>query len=168
MSLRTPEKVEKLQAALHAKAKGAPSFRFYALYDKVYREDVLAFAYRLCRHNRGVAGVDGERFEDIDASGVDRWLGALTQELRSKNYRPKAVRINRLLWGWSSDFCVGPVSPAYRSVDRHASSRLRLWLCRKHKVSGRGNARFPHAYLHQELGLIWLEERTRSFPWANA
>ena len=82
MSLRTPEKVEKLQAALHAKAKGAPSFQFYALFDKVYREDVLAFAYRVCRHNGGAAGVDGERFEDIESSGMDLWLGALTQEPR--------------------------------------------------------------------------------------
>ena len=92
MSLRTPKKVEKLQVALHAKAKGSPDDRFYALYDKVYREDVLAFAYRLCRRNGGAPGVDGERFEDIKASGVDRWLGELTEELRSKTYRPQAVR----------------------------------------------------------------------------
>ena len=89
MSLRTPEKVGKLQAALHAKAKGAPGYRFYALYDKVYREDVLSFAYRLCHRNGGGPGVDGERFESF---GVDRWLGELTEELRNKTYRPKAVR----------------------------------------------------------------------------
>jgi retron-type reverse transcriptase len=92
VSLRTPEKVEKLQAALHAKAKGSPSYRFYVLYDKVYREDVLQFAYRLCLRNGGAPGVDGERFEDIEASGVDRWLGELTEELRNKTYRPQAVR----------------------------------------------------------------------------
>jgi group II intron reverse transcriptase/maturase len=92
MSLRTPEKVEKLQAALHAKAKGSPGYRFYTLYDKVHRGDVLEFAYRLCLRNGGAPGVDGERFEDIEASGRDPWLGELTEELRKKTYRPQAVR----------------------------------------------------------------------------
>ena len=95
MSLRTPEKVEKLQAALHAKAKGSPGYRFYALYDKVYRGDVLEFAYRLCLRNGGAPGVDGERFEDIEAHGLERWLGELTEELRNKAYRPQAVRRHR-------------------------------------------------------------------------
>jgi len=441
LSLRPPEKVEKLQAALHAKAKGSASYRFYALYDKVYREDVLEFAYRLCRRKGGAAGVDGERFEDIETSGADLWLGGLTQELRSKTYRPQAVqrvwipkpdgtrrplgiptvrdrvvqtavvlvlgpifeadlppeqyayrpgrsaldavqavhrwlctgytevvdadlkgyfdeiphaglmksvarrvsdrhllhlikqwlqapveetddrgrkhrttsnkdrgrgcpqgapispllanlymrrfvlgwkglghesrlrarvvsyaddlviccrgngeaameamrtimeklrltlnesktqlrripdesvdflgytvgrcyaprtgrscigtrpsrkavqrvcreiseqtqprwllldaqsrvaRINRLLRGWSNYFRLGPVSKAYRHVDRHASRRLRQWLHRKHKVQGQGTARFPDQFLYQELGLLRLQERTRSFPWTNA
>jgi len=91
MSLRTPETVRKLQETLHAKAKESPDYRFYALYDKVYRADVLAFAFRRCRLNGGVAGVDGERFEDIEAYGVERWLGELTEELREKTYRPQAV-----------------------------------------------------------------------------
>jgi len=441
VSLRTPEKVEKLQAALHAKAKGSSDYRFYALYDKVYRGDMLEFAYRLCLQNGGASGVDGERFEDIQASGVDRWLGELTEELRNKTYRPQAVRrvwipkpdgtrrplgiptvrdrvvqtaavlvlepifeadlppeqyayrrgrsaldavravhrllntghtevvdadlkgyfeaiphaelmksvarrvsdrdmlhlikrwlqapveesddrgrkhrttrnkdrgrgcpqgapispllanlymrrfvlgwkvlgyesrlrarvvsyaddlviccrgsgeaamaalremmeklkltvneaktqlrilpdesvdflgytigrcysprtgraylgtrpsrkavqrvcremsdltrrrwlllevpsrvdrINRLLLGWSNYFCLGPVSKAYRSVDRHTSRRLRQWLCAKHKVRKGGITRFPDEYLYQELGLIRLQERTRSFPWATA
>jgi len=91
MSLQTPETVRKLQETLHAKAKESPDDRFYALYDKVYRADVLEFAFRRCRLNGGVAGVDGERFEDIEAYGLERWLGELTEELREKTYRPQAV-----------------------------------------------------------------------------
>lgn len=91
-NLSIPSSVQKLQAALHAKAKENPSFRFYALYDKVYREDILRFAYESCKANGGAAGVDGEEFSDIEAYGEDRWLGELAQELREKRYRPDAVR----------------------------------------------------------------------------
>jgi group II intron reverse transcriptase/maturase len=92
MSLTPPPSVQKLQAALHAKAKGAPDYRFYALYDKVYRKDILRFAYDCCKSNKGAAGVDGQGFEEIEAYGVDRWLGELTQELKERTYRPAAVR----------------------------------------------------------------------------
>jgi len=92
MSLTTPFSVQKLQTALHAKAKESPSFRFYALYDKVYRKDVLAFAYECCKANGGAAGVDGQRFEDIEAYGVERWLDELAQELKSRTYQPLPVR----------------------------------------------------------------------------
>jgi group II intron reverse transcriptase/maturase len=441
MSLRTPKKVQKLQETLHAKAKESPDYRFYALYDKMYRADVLEFAYRRCRQEKGAPGVDGERFEDIETYGVDRWLGELTEELRKKTYRPqpvrrvwipkrdgskrplgiptvrdrvvqtaavlvlepifeadlqpeqyafrhgrsaldavkaahsllntghtevvdadlkgyfdeiphaelmksvarrisdrrllrlikmwleapveeiddrgrkhrttrnkdrgrgcpqgapispllanlymrrfvlgwkvlgherrleakivnyaddlviccrgtgqqamiamqhmmqalkltvneektrlchvpeesvdflgytigrcyspttgrayigtrpsrksiqrvcrevsdltrrrwllldaeeRVVRLNRVLRGWSNYFCLGPVSKAYRSVDQHARRRLRQWLRAKHKVRGEGTSRYPDAYLHEELGLIQLQMRTRGFPWANA
>jgi group II intron reverse transcriptase/maturase len=441
MSLETPAKVRKLQETLHAKAKGSPRYRFYALYDKVYRSDALEFAYRSCLRKGGAPGVDGEQFEDIEAYGVARWLGELAEELRRKTYRPQAVRrawipkpegskrplgiptvrdrvvqtaavlvlgpifeadlqpeqyayrpgrsaldavkavhgllnaghtevveadlsgyfdeiphaelmqsiarrvsdrhllhlikmgleaaveetddrgrkhrttrnkdrrrgcpqgapispllanlymrrfvlgwkvlgherrldahvvnyaddlviccrgtggaamaamrsmmqvlklsvneaktrlcrvpdesveflgytlgrcysprtgrayigtrpsrkviqrlcreiseltgrrwllvdvrdrvdrLNRLLVGWSNYFCLGPVSPAYRSVDRHTRFRLRRWLRLKHKVRGKGYTRFPNRYLYLELGLTRLTERTRSFPWANA
>jgi len=92
MSLATPETVRNLQAALHAKAKGSPSSRFYSLYDKLFRADILSHAYAACKANRGVAGVDGRTFEDIEAYGVERWLGELAEVLRSKTYRPQAVR----------------------------------------------------------------------------
>src|ERR1039458_652126 len=92
MSLSTPESVQKLQTALHAKAKDSPGFRFYALYDKVYRKDVLAFAYACCKPNGGAAGVDPQPFEDIDASGEERWLHELSQELKSRTYQPLPVR----------------------------------------------------------------------------
>jgi group II intron reverse transcriptase/maturase len=424
---------------LHAKAKEAPSFRFYSLHDKVYREDVLAYAYRVSRRNGGTAGVDGQSFTDIESSGVEAWLGALAEDLRSKTYAPEAVlrvwiekpnggrrplgiptvrdrvvqtaavlvlepifeadlppqqhayraghsahdavrqahalvstghrevvdadlsgyfdsiphaellksvsrrisdgrllrliklwlrapvveidgrgrrrplprqkgrgcpqgaplspllanlymrrvvlgwkvlghaqrfgaqivnyaddlviccrhgaeealvalrdlmsrlkltlneqktracrlpeetfdflgytigrcysrqtgraylgtrpskravqrvcravsaqtsrrwtpaeaeervaRLNRLLVGWSNYYCLGPVSPAYAAVDNHVRQRLRQWLCRKHKVQGRGFSRFPDELLYRGLGLVRLSERTRSFPWAKA
>ena len=92
MSLTTPPSVQKLQTALHDKAKGSPSFRFYALYDKVYREDVLAFAYECCKANGGAAGVDGQTFEDIEEYGMQRWLDELTQELKNRTYQPQPVR----------------------------------------------------------------------------
>jgi group II intron reverse transcriptase/maturase len=92
MSLTTPLSVQKLQTALHDKAKGSPKFRFYAVYDKVYREDVMAFAYECCKANRGAAGVDGQTFEDIEEYGVQKWLDELAQELKSRTYRPQPVR----------------------------------------------------------------------------
>jgi group II intron reverse transcriptase/maturase len=92
MSLTTPISVQKLQTALHDKAKGSPNFRFYALYDKVYRQDVLVFAYDCCKANSGAAGVDGQTFEDIEEYGERKWLDELAQELKSRTYRPQPVR----------------------------------------------------------------------------
>jgi RNA-directed DNA polymerase len=92
MSLTPPPKVEKLQTALHCKAKDSPNYRFYALYDKIYRRDVLEFAYARCRVNDGAPGVDGQTFEEIEAFGVDRWLDELTEALRNQTYRPQPVR----------------------------------------------------------------------------
>jgi RNA-directed DNA polymerase len=92
MSLTTPISVQKLQMALHAKAKESSSFRFYALYDKVYRPDVLTFAYDCCKANGGAAGVDGQTFEDIEAYGAERWLDELMQELKGRTYQPLPVR----------------------------------------------------------------------------
>ena len=86
MSLIPPMKVGTLQAALHTKAKNAPDYRFYALYDKLYRRDVLEWALTRCRLNAGAPGVDGQSFEDIEAYGEDRWLDELTEELRKGTY----------------------------------------------------------------------------------
>ncbi len=91
-NLATPSSVQKLQKALHAKAKEEPGFRFYALYDKIYRMDVLRHAYACCRANKGAPGVDGLTFDDVEAYGRERWLGELAQELREGTYRPDAVR----------------------------------------------------------------------------
>lgn len=92
MSLPTLPTVQKLQMALHAKAKGEPSFRFYALYDKVFREDVLWLALRRCRNNGGKPGIDGQTFKDIAEYGEKQWLEELAEELRTKTYRPSPVR----------------------------------------------------------------------------
>ena len=81
-NLSTPKTVQKLQTALHAKAKAEAGYRFYALYDKISREDILAFAYAQCRSNKGAPGVDGQEFAAIETYGAERWLGELALALR--------------------------------------------------------------------------------------
>src|SRR6202795_4499407 len=92
VSLATPKSVQKLQTALHAKAKAEAGYRFYALYDKISREDILAHAYAQCRSNKGAPGVDGQDFPDVEAYGVERWLGELAIALREETYRPEPIR----------------------------------------------------------------------------
>lgn len=92
MSLETPEKIRNLQTKLYAKAKAEPAYRFYLLYDKVYRDDILLHAYRLARSNGGAPGVDGVRFEDIEAAGMEEWLVGLREQLRTETYKPQPVR----------------------------------------------------------------------------
>ena len=91
-NLATPKSVQKLQTALHAKAKAEAGYRFYALYDKLSRDDILAHAYAQCRSNKGAPGVDGQDFADIEAYGVERWLGELALALRQETYRPEPIR----------------------------------------------------------------------------
>src|SRR6266571_1714524 len=91
-NLATPKSVQKLQTALHAKAKAEPGYRFYALYDKISRDDVLVHAYAQCRSNKGAPGVDGQEFADVEAYGVERWLGELALALREETYRPDPIR----------------------------------------------------------------------------
>jgi RNA-directed DNA polymerase len=92
MSLATPESIRRLQRKLYLKAKAEPAFRFYVLYDKVWREDILAHAWALAKANGGAAGVDGVTFAEIEAAGVQQWLTGLREELCSRTYRPQPVR----------------------------------------------------------------------------
>ena len=91
-NLSTPFSVQKLQMALHTKAKSEADYRFYALYDKIYREDILAHAYAQCRSNKGAPGVDGQDFAEVEAYGVQRWLSELAQTLKEESYRPDPIR----------------------------------------------------------------------------
>jgi RNA-directed DNA polymerase len=92
MSLITPEKLRSLQRKLYCKAKAEPAFRFYVLYDKVYRADILEHAYKLARANAGAPGVDGVTFAAIEETGVEAWLAGLREDLVKKTYRPDPVR----------------------------------------------------------------------------
>src|SRR6266852_4946127 len=92
MSLTTPDKIRNLQRKLYCKAKAEPTFRFYLLYDKICREDILVHAYRLARVNAGAPGVDGMTFARIEEQGLEAWLAGLRAELVSKTYRPDPVR----------------------------------------------------------------------------
>ena len=92
MSLATPIAIRTLQRKLYRKAKAEPAFRFYLLYDKIYREDILQHAYALARANAGAPGVDGKTFVAIEASGLEKWLTGLREELISKTYRADPVR----------------------------------------------------------------------------
>jgi RNA-directed DNA polymerase len=91
-SLEAPDKVRELQNKLYRKAKSEPGFRFYQLYDKLYRKDVLLRAWELAKANAGAPGVEGESFQDIESHGMLEWLNGLGKELHDKTYRPQPVR----------------------------------------------------------------------------
>jgi RNA-directed DNA polymerase len=92
MSLATPGKIRDLQIKLYRKAKNEPEYRFYLLYDKIYREDILVHAYELARANKGAPGADGQSFADIESKGLGEWLTGIREELRNKTYQPQPVR----------------------------------------------------------------------------
>ena len=91
MSLQTPDKIRTFQRKLYLKAKAEPDFRFYLLYDKIYRADILLHAYRLAKAKGGSAGVDGMTFEKVESEGLDEWLSGIREELRAKAYSPQPV-----------------------------------------------------------------------------
>ena len=92
MSLQTPNSIRRLQRKLYVKAKAQPDFRFYPLYDKIYREDILLHAYKVARANDGAPGVNGITFAEIESEGLEDWLSGIRRDLRAKTYRPQPVR----------------------------------------------------------------------------
>ena len=92
MSLQTPIQIRELQRKLYQKAKGEPNYRFYLLYDKICREDILVHSYELAKANQGAPGVDGQTFEQIETAGWEEWLDGIRNDLRAKTYRPQPVR----------------------------------------------------------------------------
>ena len=92
MSLTTPIQIRTLQRKLYLKAKAEPAYRFYLLYDKIYREDILAHAYQLAKANEGAPGVDEQNFREIESMGREEWLAGIREELRAKTYQPQPVR----------------------------------------------------------------------------
>jgi RNA-directed DNA polymerase len=96
VSLTPPPKLRRLQEALYTKAKQEPGYRFYLLYDKVYRADILAHAYALSKQKGGAPGVDGVTFEDIETAGREGWLAAVGEAMRTETYRTQPVRRVRI------------------------------------------------------------------------
>src|SRR5712691_8437879 len=92
MSVATASKIRKHQRKLYSKAKQEPNYRFYTLYDKIYREDILAHAYELAKANQGAPGIDQQSFEEIESEGRQKWLRGLREELCQRTYQPQPVR----------------------------------------------------------------------------
>jgi group II intron reverse transcriptase/maturase len=131
--------------------------------------DFLGYTIGLCHSPQSGRSYIGTK---PSAKKIDS-LKAEIHELTSRRWlwttvEDRVAKLNRKLLGWSNYFCLGPVSPAYRAIDRHVRHRLRQWLRGKHKVQSRGTTRFPDARLHDEFGLIRLCDRPRTFPWAKA
>ena len=127
--------------------------------------------YRIGRNYRPDTGAAyiGTRPSRESVQSICRRVSTLTTR-RNGLLPPEEVvaRLNRLLTGWANYFLLGQVSPAYAAVDRHATRRLRQWLCRKHKVRSGKSVRFPNERLWLDYGLTHLRPRTTSFPWAKA
>ena len=115
MSLAPPEKIRTLQRKLYRKAKAAPAFRFYLLYDKICRDDILEHAYALARTNRGAPGVDGVSFAAIEAAGLEAWRAGIRKDLVARTYRPQPVR--RVMIPKPGHWYLG-ASPSKKSVLR--------------------------------------------------
>jgi integrase len=104
------------------------------------------------------------RVQDIDSARMT----ITVHQGKGQKDRVVITTLNRMMTGWANYFCLGPVSHAYRAIERHARRRLRQWLCAKHKLRWPATKRYPEAALHQKLGLVQLSTRRASFPWATS
>lgn len=133
------------------------------------RFDFLGYTFGRCYSRENGRAYIGTR---PSRKSIKRIVDNISEETNSRRTLLDAEdvvgRLNRKLRGWANYFCLGPVSPAYRAINSHATKRLRRWLCKKHKVQGSGRKRYPNRYLYDELGLIDLQTRTRDLPWAKA
>ena len=133
------------------------------------RFDFLGYTFGRCYSRKDGHAYIGTR---PSTKSVKRMVSSISEVTdRSTGWLDAAEvvgRLNRKLTGWANYFCLGPVSPAYRTIDTHTRQRLRRWLCRKHKIAGTGTSRFPGQYLYEELALVQLAPRTHDFPWAKA
>jgi len=133
------------------------------------RFDFLGYTFERCYSRKTGRAYLGTR---PSKKSLKRMVDSITEETSRSRTLLEAeevvMRLNRKLTGWANYFSLGPVSPAYRAIDAHAKQRLRWRLCKKHKVPGKGEARYPDQYLRTQLGLVNLPERTRNLPWAKA
>jgi hypothetical protein len=133
------------------------------------RFDFLGYSFERCYSAKTGRSYLGSR---PSKKSIQRMVEAISAQTERRTLCLDAdivvARLNRRLLGWANYFCLGPVSKSYRAVNAHATLRLRRWLCHKHKISGNGKTRFPHQYLHETLGLVYLPALTRNLPWAKA
>ncbi|MEF8770199.1 group II intron reverse transcriptase/maturase [Candidatus Accumulibacter contiguus] len=133
------------------------------------RFDFLGYTFGRCYSQKTGRAYIGTR---PSPKSVKRMVESITQETDRRRTILDAEfvvgRLNRKLIGWANYFCLGSVSPAYRAINTHVTQRLRRWLCKKHKVSGTGWARYPNQYLYEKLGLVNLPARTHDLPWAKS
>ena len=131
--------------------------------------DFLGYTFGRCYSPKSGRAYIGTRPAKKSIAKVRRAISALTNRSRLPIHPAVEVaELNRLLTGWANYFCLGAVSKAYRGIDTHVRTRLRRWLCKRHKTPGRGIARFPDEHLYQKLGLKRLSPTTRNLPWAQA
>ena len=140
MSLETPMKIRMLQRKLYLKAKAEPAYRFYLLYDKIYREDILAHAYSLAKANRGAPGVDGQTFQELESQGLEEWLDGIGKELRAKTYEPQPVRRVMIPKPGGGERPLGIPTIRERVVQTAAKLVLEPIWNRKPMATGRGDA----------------------------